>query len=377
MLPRIAFLALSLLVAQLSFAQNTSALINEQLDALIKLDLKTTLPEALRQITQQTGVRLEAAPSVWELLPYGRQTPITAKLENLTLREGLTELTRALGLRFELKDEAVEIQPLPALARLGRRATLDELRTLRALHAARLDVPVNARGIPYPQLIEALAARLAALSPPVEFENRAGDLPANPLIGIAREVSLLDALEAMSAQTSVTWHPWGNGIIVLKKQEQVSNQLSRPVTLRYSGEDVTQVLADLAAKSGVPFTFRPGSIQHIPAEFRRIRLVVDNAPITQALESISAFTGLGYSYDERGVYIWNQTYGVDAGQRDPAVVLFDLGDGVNVVLPRSHLPPDVQQYIEQKRAQDVIRVIREKMQKEGFQPTTQPAEPDL
>lgn len=358
-------------------AQDSSALINKQLDTLIKLDLKTTLPEAMKQIATETGVRLEATPAVWELLPYGRQTPITAKLENLTLREGLVELTKALGLKIELKAEAVEIQPAPSLQRLGRRATVEELRTLFTLAATGLDAPVDAKGISTANLLTGVGERLAKLKPAIEFENRAGDIPANQVIGIARSASLLDALEAFATQSSATWYPWGNGIVVLKKQELVSNQLSRPISLRYTGEDITQVLQDLAAQSGVVFTFRPGSIQLIPAEFRRVRLVIDNAPIKQALESISAFTGLGYSYDDRGVYIWNQTYGIDAGQRDPIVVLLDLGDGVQVPLPRSQLPSDVQQYIDKKRAENAIRMIREKMKKEGFVPTTQPASPDL
>ena len=37
-------------------AQNTSALINEALDKLVKLDLDTTLPVAMRAIGEQTGV---------------------------------------------------------------------------------------------------------------------------------------------------------------------------------------------------------------------------------------------------------------------------------------------------------------------------------
>lgn len=358
-------------------AQDSSALINKQLDTIIRLDLKATLPDAMKQIAKETGVRLEATPAVWELLPYGRETPITAKLENLTLREGLNEITKALGLKSELKAEAVELQPMPALKRLGRRATVEELRTLLTLAATPLDAPVDAKGISTANLLAAAGETLGKLKPAIDLENRAGDIPASQMIGLARGANVLDALEAFATQSNATWYPWGSGVVVLKKQELVSSQLSRPISLRYTGEDITQVLQDLSVQSGVAFTFRPGSIQLIPAEFRRIRLVIDNAPIKQALESIAAFTGLGYSYDDRGVYIWNQTYGIDAGQRDPVVVLLDLGDGVHVPLPRSQLPSDVQQYIDKKRAEQAIKIIRDKMKKEGFVPTSQPASPDL
>ncbi|HRK32532.1 MAG TPA: hypothetical protein PLD59_15820 [Tepidisphaeraceae bacterium] len=363
--------------ARTTRAQDSAALINQQLDTLIKVDLKSTLPEAMKTIAAETGVRLDATPAVWELLPYGRQTPLTAKLENVTLREGLVELTRALGLMIELKAESVEIQPMPALIRLGRRATVNELKTLLALSREPLGAAIDAKGINTANLLAAVDEKLAKMSPRIDFENRAGDLAATQTIGVAKGVTVLDALEALATQSNATWYPWGSGVVVLKKQELVAAQLSKPISLRYTGEDITQVLQDLSVQSGVAFTFRPGSIQLIPAEFRRIRLVIDNATFKQALESISAFTGLGYSYDDNGVYIWNQTYGIDAGQRDPVVVLLDLGDGVQVPLPRSQLPSDVQQYIDAKRTEQAVRIIREKMKKDGFVPTTQPAGPDL
>jgi hypothetical protein len=99
-------------------AQNTSALINEALDKLVKLDLDTTLPMAMRVIGEQTGVTIEAAPAVWDLLPWGEQTPIKAKIEGLTLREALDAIARKLGLRFVLKEHVVQLQPTPALMRL-------------------------------------------------------------------------------------------------------------------------------------------------------------------------------------------------------------------------------------------------------------------
>lgn len=378
-MPRIAAVALLVLLsASLVRAQQSSALINEALDKLVKLDLSTTLPDAMKSIAQETGVRLEATPAVWDLLPYGRQTKIAAKLENVTLREALGAITRELGLQFALRDESVEIQPMPALQRLGRRATLDELATLRVLSATPLEAPVEGKGLPYSELSRAVATRLGKLSPAIAFDERCGNDSALAAltIGLSRQASLLDALEAIGNQSSATWYPWGKGIVILKKVDLVHAQLSKPVTLRYAGDDVTQVLQDLSQIAGMPFTYRPGSIQLIPAEFRRVRLVLDNAPLRQALESISAFTGLGYSYDERGVYFWNQTYGIDAGQRDPAMLMVPLGDGTMMLIPRSQLPEDVMQYVQQKR-DEAVRRLRENMKRDGFAPATQPGDRDL
>src|ERR1700733_14659936 len=93
---------------------DSSALINEALDKQVKLDVKDTLGAAVSQIRDQTGVPLPVDPQVYDLLPWGDQTNITAHIENQTLREALGALTRKLGLTFELRDEQVELEPLPA-----------------------------------------------------------------------------------------------------------------------------------------------------------------------------------------------------------------------------------------------------------------------
>ena len=82
-------------------AQDTSALINEQLDRPVaKLELNGTLPQVMNTIGEQTGVRLEASSAVWDLLPAGQGTIINAKIENHTLRQALEAITRKLGLTF-------------------------------------------------------------------------------------------------------------------------------------------------------------------------------------------------------------------------------------------------------------------------------------
>jgi hypothetical protein len=105
----------------------TSGLINRQLDAQQKLDLDAVLPKAMAQITNQTGVPIEADASVWELLPWGQETAIKVKIEHRTLREALNAITQKLGLEWTVGDEAIRLRPIPPLRRLGRRCTVDEL----------------------------------------------------------------------------------------------------------------------------------------------------------------------------------------------------------------------------------------------------------
>src|SRR5439155_6967580 len=120
-------------------AEQTSALINQQLDQPFELTLKDKpLPQALKEIGSATGVRIDPTESAYSLLPWGEQTTINARIANQSLRDALTAIARKLGLMFVLKDDYVELRPVPALARLGRRATLPELAVLDLLGSTQL-----------------------------------------------------------------------------------------------------------------------------------------------------------------------------------------------------------------------------------------------
>src|SRR5829696_6227524 len=203
------FVAVMLLViAPLASAQTqTSALINQQLDKPIKLDLNTVLPQAMREIAQKTGVRIEATPAVWETLPWGDQTNITAKIDNTTLRDALEAITRKLGLTFTLTDQAIELQPMPALARLGRRSTQQELQALDVLASNPANLGTERPTVK--QLIEAVDQKLMDLKQPFAIESRPGDnVVLDQVVFVARNATLLDALEVLAKDTRATWYPW-------------------------------------------------------------------------------------------------------------------------------------------------------------------------
>src|SRR6476646_9531662 len=107
----------ALVVGPRTVAQNSasSALINQALDKQATLDLNGNLPDVMAQVTKQTGVPIDATPDVWAILPWGRETTVTAKIANQTLRGALDAMTRKLGLVYVLKDESLELQPAPAL----------------------------------------------------------------------------------------------------------------------------------------------------------------------------------------------------------------------------------------------------------------------
>jgi hypothetical protein len=279
----------------------TSGLINRQLDAQQKLDLDAVLPKAMAQITNQTGVPIEADASVWELLPWGQETAIKVKIEHRTLREALNAITQKLGLEWTVGDEAIRLRPIPPLRRLGRRCTVDELSELDLLGSTPLNM-IDSRPT-VRQVLESIDALLAKNKSRFAIENRAPDQAQDLRVGLSRNGTMADALEEISRQTNVTWYPWGKSIVILSKQQQIRNQLSKRLTTRYDGVDVQQVVLELFERAGVDFTVDAGAYQRIPAGDRSIRLQLDDAQIEQALQTIGGFTGLTFTISDDGVHV--------------------------------------------------------------------------
>lgn len=370
MLNRVAFVLL-LLFTRVAVAQSgpTSALINEALDQPVNLQLNTTLPQTLAAITDQTGVRFETDRAVWELLPWGQQTNVSANLNNVPLRAGLDSICRKLGLVPVLGERAVELRPLPPLARLGRRATADELNILDLVANAPLANPPTdgkVRG-----LLGAIDAQLAEAKTGFATENRVGPEVNDRTLSLRRDSTIYDALEALAAQTEATWHPQGKVIVILTKEDQVRTQLGKRVTRNYADVPVGQTLTELSQLAGVEFTVEPGAFQRIAPEFRTIKLLLDNATIEQALEHISGFTGLGYTINARGVYLWAASTGTPTtAGRDPVIAILEVSPGVQVLVPQSQVSPAVRERLRTLTIQKLDALTRDD---DG--PATQPAAP--
>ncbi len=372
------FLAVAVLVflAPALAAQSSSALINEELDKQVKLEFpqNTPLPQVMQSIEKDTGVPLVADPSVYELLPWGEQTGLTVQIANQTLREALTVMTRTLGLTFVLKPEAVEIRPMPALKRLGRRSTPGELEVLNLLASTPAELKSNRAEVK--ELLGAVDAKLEAAKSSFAIENRAFDEKTSTApVPLPRNASLMEALESLGEATGATWYPWGKSIVIVSKEEHVRSQLGREISVRYSDVDIAKVLTELSARSGVPFTIEPGAVQSVAPEARKIGLILDNTSVQQALEYIGGFTGLSYVVNEKGVYLFNKSGAAGGARRDPVVAIVRLDNGAEVLITDSELPADVREYLKHKRI-GAINALRAQMLDEGFKPTaptTQPA----
>jgi hypothetical protein len=367
------FVAWLLTASPAARAQDSSALINEALDKPVKLAINTELPAAMSGIARQTGVRIEADRKVWDLLPWGEQTKVTATIENQSLRDALNAIAHKLGLETVLREQAVELRPMPALTRLGRRSTVQELQALDLLSSTPLNLKKPSPTIR--DVIDAVDEALVAHKPYV-VEFRPGDaIKPEQGVSVPRNATLSAALESLTKDTGLTWYPWGDSIVVVPKEVQVRNQLGKTITRRYNNADVTQVLTELAQQSGVEFSIEPGAVQRVSPEFRRITLVLDNASVREALENISGFTGLGYVVNDKGVYVWNQSSAPPAPVQERSIGMIPLeGSGIQIFLRPSDLDEDVRQYLESRRKREIEK-LREMMKEEGFKPTpsTQPS----
>lgn len=361
----------------------TSALINEALDKSISLKVDGVLPDVLKTIESKTGVQTQPTDSVYDLLPWGEQTRITATIENQTLRQALTAIAQKLGLTWELGDYEVWLKPMPPLARLGRRATVAELQALDRLSSTPLELKSDKTSIQ--QLIGAVDHRLGQIKDPaLAVDLRPGD-PSNPQAGfikldqtisIPRNATIAEALEAMAAQSDATWYPWGKNIAIVPKQEQIRMQLDKTISARWDGVDIAQVLDRLSKRSGVPFTTEAGALQRVPPEYRSVRLELQNVTVRQVLDNIRALTGLDYLVKPDGLYVWNQnsnpTAAPHGGPTDPVVAMLTLDGGLQLFLRESEVPADVRAYLNHKTDEEIQR-LRRRMKDEGFVSATQPA----
>ena len=364
-----------------SGAAETSALINDALDKQVERinfgDKGERFPEALKTIYEKTGVQFKVDPSVWDLLPWGQDTRIQAQLDRVTLRDAMKAITAKMGLRMTLRDEYVEIRPMPALRRLGQRASRTELHALDYLSSTPANLGTDRPTIK--QLLDAVDEKLAAdkeTKEPLAIENRMADSPEmDKRIFVPRNATLADALEAIAKETRFTWYPWGKNVLVVPKEYRTQRLLNKRVTIPAGerGVDLLQLLTDLSTQTGVQFAYQPGAIQSVPATSRTIHGIFENAPGQEVLDAVVGATGLTYVIQDDKVVVQPAANAPAAAPpRDPIMGMIQLDNGMQVLVPTSQVPPDIREYLKYK-TQKKFDEIRQMMKDEGFKPTTQPA----
>ena len=307
------------------------------------------LPDALEQLGEKTGLRFELSAEAIDWMPYGEQTRVTIDLADVRVRDGLRRMFAGLGLSMQVEQDAVVIAASPALERLGRRMTIDEIRLLTNLAGAKW-------------------SELAAESRPLHVVGPGVDASIESAIGKAPGDTALEQLENASRAGDWCWVPGNGAILAYSHVEDVRRRLEWPIDLDYQGVPLDEILLDLGKRVGVTMFFEPGVLTRIQATSRSVDLIHRGTTVRQTLELICGRTGMAYTLNADGVRI-GSTATPAAAQRPGAGRIVALlrvpvgDDGTTIEFPfyEDDVPPE----FERLRQSKLPQVIEELRSREG------------
>jgi len=364
-------------------AARSDASLQMALDKPVELDAADlTIAQVFQRLTGLTGVKFTIGPEVYACLPYGELTRMTVKVPKTTLREALSPMLAPLAMEWTIEGQAVRIVPSPALLRMTRRATRDELIVLGKILSTRMQ-PTDKAG----PVIEQL--RKATGNKDLNLLFHLPEVDGNSLIEQADRVLPAVAaawLDMLCHGQGRTWYLWGDDIMIVEKKMQIGRQLRTQVSLRYENAEILTVLLDLARQARVQLTMEPGVMDFLPGETREnFNLVMAEATVAQALEVISGATGLVFLREDDGIKVQASERLKDqtpAGAADRKPRLFYLkksmplpgGGTVDIIVPPEEVPEDIRKAILAERER-LFKALRRTYGLTTRPAATQPAPP--
>lgn len=353
--------------------------LQKALDKPVDLNIADApVKEVFARLTKASGVRFVIDPLALARLPYGEQTRVAVRIPGMTLRKALSPMLSAQGLQWAVDGAVVRIYPGEPLARMGRRATYDELKALASIHSTALR-PAAAAGTAIEQIRKITGNKDLKISATV------GDVALAKATAAAQSALPATAaawLDAVCRGKAWTWYLWGDEIRIIPKADQVERQLQRQVSLRYRSASLDAVLLDLARKARVKLEIAPGALGYLrPGVRDKFTLVMAEATIAEALEVITGASGLKFVVTDAGLRVEASKSLIERAattqprKRSAFFVKMSIpgpdGSSVEVFLRSDELPDDVVRAI-QVRKERLIEQIRSTILP---QPTTQPSGP--
>lgn len=272
----------------------TRDLIEQALNEPAKIQFDNVrLVDALRTISDQTGVKIVMTSDTMRFAPAGPTTSIQrVNIANVPLRQALTQLFAPLGMEIAIRDTFVEVVPREEILCLGRAPTWEELDLLNRITALKPGVD--------PAHVEQLRGLVQFQVPiPNAWEQLAGALRATGA-GPGDQV-----LTVACGKLGWGWCVEGGGIVVADRGKLLRRQLQQPISMRMNSKPLSDVLAALGRTVNVPIRSEPGALASLPQHMQRnFSLNVQNEPVETVLEKIAAYTGLGYLIDPEGVVFY-------------------------------------------------------------------------
>lgn len=340
-------------------------LIEQALNEPTKITLENVkLVDALAIVTEQTGVAVYMAPEVMALVPQGEETLIQkVDIARVPLREGLTRLFAPLGMDWRVRGDGVEAIPKDAIACLGRAPTWNELGLLSEISSASLGLD---------------EAALSRLQPKVQFQVSEVGGTWLTLSTAMRSVGAGAGDEVLTAACNKLGWAWclsGDRILISSIEGWMRRRLAMPISLRMNNRPLFDVLTAVSVPSGVPIRIEPGTLATLPMNVQRnFSLNVQQQAAEQVLDSIAAYTGLGYVVGPEGVLFYRPGIGPDQRRAADAVptltapadpimgkVVVPIADGKTVewLIRASELPEDLRK-MRDRDIQEVIDALRRK-----------------
>jgi len=341
---------------------DTQGLIEQALTEPTRITLENIkIAEAVNVLTEQTGVRIVMPPEVMKLIPNGPDTVIQkVDIAHVPLGEGLTRLFSPLGMNWVVENDHVAIVPKDALLCLGRAPTWAELATLSELAAIQpgSDDKALARWQPRFQFqIPGLRETWQELSMSI---RSVGAGPGDEVLTIACN------------NLGWGWCLSGEKIIVSPIEQQIRLRLQQPISLRMNNRALFEVMSAVGQQINLSVRVEPGALTALPDQVQRnFSLNVQQKPVEQVLDTIAAYTGLGYLIGPEGVMFYRapgpdrpttaDSSAAPSGPSDPYVakMIVPLEDGKSLewLIRRSELPEDLRQ-MRDRDLQSLIDTVR-------------------
>jgi len=176
-----------------------------------------------------------------------------------------------------------------------------------------------------------------------------------------------------------TWCPADDHIVISTFDQQIRRRLKQPVSLRMNNRTLFEVMQAVGGMVDIDVRVDPGALTSLPAQVQKnFSLNVHQQSVEQVLDTISAYTGLGYMLNPDGIVFYKAdengsapTAPANTGLQpqppptssDPYVVkiTIPLSDGRTFewLIRKSELPDDLRQM----RDRDIQAFIEEFRQK--------------
>ncbi|HNO78020.1 MAG TPA: hypothetical protein PKN33_08155 [Phycisphaerae bacterium] len=260
--------------------------IAEQLDAGLTIRLEEMpIVDAFKQLAASAEINIAVSDEAIKALPYGDRTKITIVLSDATVRMGLDAISNQLALTYDVSGESVVVQPMPALRRIGRTASWNEIDTLTQLHASDWSDTDAVK--------QHLSDRLRFRGIDGDFETNWKKLQS--AINPKREGPIDAALTEGCDACGWTWYPEGKQVVVLPLKEQVARQLERIISIKHYGEALASILQDLSRLAGVPIEMKGSAASTLPLEVKEsFTLVADGVSVREAIAQITLAADLDH-----------------------------------------------------------------------------------